>query len=118
MAGGTTVSSVTGFPPFSLGGPLVLSALARNQFVGNHYYYNGAYLMRSLSKERLSLLNKFRATIGYELGNAFVSGDPPRPFNDGMIGIVGETGIGVVTIGAAFGEHGEKKIFISIGRFF
>jgi NTE family protein len=118
MSGGTTVNTGFGFPPFTLGGPTRLASLARHQFVGNHYYYNGLYLMRSLSKQKLSFLNSFRAMLGYEIGNAFTSGDPPRPFNDGVAGLIRETPVGVVFFGGSIGERGEKKIFIAVGRFF
>jgi NTE family protein len=118
MSGGTTVNTGFGFPPFTLGGPTRLASLARYQLIGNHYYYNGLYLMRSLSKKKLSFLRGFRAMLGYEIGNAFTSGDPPRPFNDGVAGMIGETPVGVVLFGVGFGERGEKKIFITVGRFF
>jgi NTE family protein len=117
LSGGTTVHTGFGFPPFTLGGPTRLAALARYQLMGNHYYYNGLYLMRSLSKEKLSFLSSFRAVLGYELGNAFTSGDPPRPFHDGVAGLIRETPIGVVFFGGAYGERGEKKVFLSVGRF-
>jgi NTE family protein len=117
MSGGTTVHTGFGFPPFTLGGPTRLASLARYQLIGNHYYYNGLYLMRSLSKEKLSFLSSFRAVLGYELGNAFTSGDPPRPFHDGVAGLIRETPIGVVFFGGAFGERGERKVFLSVGRF-
>ncbi len=109
MSGGTTVTTGFGFPPFTLGGPTRLASLARHQLIGNHYYYNGLYLMRSLSS--------FRAILGYELGNAFTTGDLPRPFNDGVIGLIKETPAGVVFFGGSFGERGEKKVFITVGRF-
>lgn len=118
MSGGTTISTGFGFPPFTLGGPTRLAALARNQIIGNHYYYNGLYLMRSLSKDKLPFLSGFRAMLGYEIGNAFTSGDPPRPFNDGVAGLIRQTPVGVVFFGGSFGERGEKKIFITVGRFF
>lgn len=117
MSGGTTVNTGFGFPPFTLGGPTRLASLARYQLIGNHYYYNGLYLMRSLSKEKLSFLSSFRAMLGYEIGNAFTSGDPPRPFNDGVVGLIRETPVGVVFFGGSFGERGEKKVFFTVGRF-
>jgi NTE family protein len=73
--------------------------------------------MRSLSQERLSFLSSFRAMRGYEIGNAFTSGDPPRPFNDGVVGLIRETPVGVVFFGGSFGERGEKKVFFTVGRF-
>jgi NTE family protein len=118
MSGGTTVSTGFGFPPFTLGGPTRLASLARYQLIGNHYYYNGLYLTRSLAKEKLPLLSSFRVMLGYEIGNAFTSSDPPRPFNDGVIGLIRETPVGVVFFGGSLGERGEKKVFITVGRFF
>ncbi len=117
-SGGTTVSNMRGFPPFTLGGPTRLAALAHYQLIGNHYYYNGFYVMRSLAGQKLPLLRSFRAMLGYETGNAFSAGDPLRPFNDGVVGLIRETPVGVVFLGGSVGERGERKIFISIGRFF
>lgn len=56
--------------------------------------------------------------VGYEMGNAFTAGDPLRPINDGVVGLIRETPMGVVFFGGSVGERGEKKIFISVGRFF
>lgn len=117
MSGGTTVNTGSGFPPFTLGGPTRLASLAQYQLIGNHYYYNGLYLLRSLSKTKVPLIGSFRAMLGYELGNAFTSGDPPRPFNNGVLGLIRETPVGVVFFGGSLGERGEKKVFISVGRF-
>lgn len=118
MSGGTTVNTGFGFPPFTLGGPTRLASLARHQLIGNHYYYNGLYLMRSLHNEKLSFLSSFRAVLGHEIGNAFTSGAPPRPFTDGVAGLIRETPIGVVFFGGSYGERGEKKVFFTVGRFF
>jgi NTE family protein len=119
MSGGTTAGRTqAGLPPFTLGGPLLLSALAPYQLLGDEYYYNGLYLMRSLSTSKLSFIGKFRLIAGYELGNAWVSGDPPKPFQDGVAGIVGQTGLGIVFFGGSVGEHGEGKLLFRLGRFF
>ncbi|WP_321477531.1 patatin-like phospholipase family protein [uncultured Paludibaculum sp.] len=118
MSGGTTVSTGFGFPPFTLGGPSRLASLARQQLIGNHYYYNGLYLMRPLSEVKVPGLRSFRAMLGYELGNAFTSGQPPPPFHDGVVGLIRESPLGVVFFGASFGERGERKLFITVGRFF
>jgi hypothetical protein len=117
MSGGTTVNTGFGFPPFTLGGPNRLAALARYQLIGNHYYYNGLNVLHPVPK-RVPLLNSFRAILGYELGGAFTSGDPPRPFHDGVLGLIRETPIGVVFFGVSVGARGEKKAFLSVGRFF
>jgi len=74
--------------------------------------------MRSLSKAKLPMLTGFRAMVGYEMGNAFTTGDPPRPFNDGVVGLIRQTPVGVLFFGASFGERGERKLFITVGRFF
>ena len=74
--------------------------------------------MRSMYSTGLPLLSGFRAILGYELGNAFTSGDPPRPFHDGVAGLIRQTPLGVVFLGGSFGERGEKKIFLTVGRFF
>lgn len=118
FAGGTTIDDPSASVFFNLGGATRLSALARNQFTGTHYYYNGFYALRSVSARPLSTLQNFYLAGGLELGNVWVSRPVPRPFFDGVAGIMGQTAIGVVFFGGAYGEQGERKVLFRVGRFF
>ncbi len=117
-SGGAAFNDGIGLPPFVLGGPTRLAALARNQLAGNHYYFNGLYMMRPISRDGRSWLGGFRAMIGHEVGNAFASGATARPFSDGVAGLIRQTPAGVVFAGASVGERGEKKVYVTVGRFF
>jgi hypothetical protein len=53
------------------------------------------------------------------LGSAFrdLNSNSARTFNDGVIGLLGVTRIGIFYIGGSIGERGEKKVFFRFGRF-
>ena len=105
-------------PLFSLGGTNRLRALARNQLLGSSYYYGSLNILRSFSDKPVSLLGKLYLSGSYEIGNAFFRHQSANPFQDGAIGVVGETFIGVFFFGGSVGEDGEHKIFFRLGRLF
>lgn len=117
-SGGTAFTGGAGHPPFTLGGPTRLASLARNQLAGNYYYFNGLYMMRQLSRNGHPWIGGFRAMLGHEAGNAFSSGDRPGPFHNGVAGLIRESPAGVIFAGCSLGERGEKKIYVTVGRFF
>jgi hypothetical protein len=116
--GGSTVDENILRINYSLGGPLRMSALARSQLLGTHYYYGGGYIMRSLTNEALSLFGRFYALAAYEAGTAWFDQGLPLPHHSGTLGILGETQFGVVFFGGAIGDRGERKLFFRLGRFF
>ena len=67
--------------------------------------------------EKLSFLSILRAMLDCQIGNAFTSGEPPRPSNGGVAGLIRETPARAMFLGDSFDEHGEKKAFITMGRF-
>jgi NTE family protein len=117
-AGGSTVTSENLFSPFTLGGPLRLSALAPQQFYGSHYYFSSVGLLWALSEKPTQYFTRLYLTAGYEVGSAFNKGGRYKPFNDGVAGLVGQTPIGVLFVGGAYGEQGQRKIFVRLGRYF
>lgn len=117
-AGGTTLNRDPLGLEFQLGGPLRMSALARSQLLGSHYYYGGASLLRSLTNESLSVFGRFYGITSYELGNAWTGSTLIRPRHSGSIGLMGETAIGMVYIGGAIGDRGDRRLFFRLGRFF
>lgn len=118
VAGGTTVSSVNLFSPFALGGPLRLSALAPQQLLGSHYYFSETGILRALSRNPSQYFARLYLTAAYELGTAFNKGGRYKPYHDGVAGLVGETPIGVLFVGGAYGEQGQRKFFVRLGRYF
>lgn len=117
-AGGTTLNRDPLGLEFQLGGPLRVSALARSQVLGSHYYYGGGSLLRSLTNESLSVFGRFYGITSYEFGNAWTGSSLIRPRHSGSLGLMGETAIGMVYIGGAIGDRGDRRLFFRLGRFF
>jgi NTE family protein len=105
------------YPPFTLGGVLRLSALARHQLAGNHYYLGGVGVFRSLS-QTIPRFGKLYAGGLYELGNAWLDGGSAKPYHSGAAGVLGETFVGVMFLGGSVADKGERKVFFRLGRIF
>jgi NTE family protein len=118
VSGGTTMGPKAPFPPFSLGGPLRMSAFGFGQLRGDHYYYGGATSFVALSGDPLSSLNRTYLTVGVETANAFHDISEQTPFYDGFAGITAETRVGALVVGGAFGNKGNHRFFFSLGRIF
>jgi NTE family protein len=118
LNGGTVVGPKAYLPPFTLGGAGDLSALARQQLRGEHYYYGGMQGLRAFSADRTSFLNKINLDLGFEMGQAFSSTDSGKPIYDGLLGVVGESPVGIVFVGWSCGSSGNHKFFFRIGRLF
>ena len=103
---------------YQTGGLFRLSALARGQLVGSHYYNGRAILLRAFTDEPVSLLGRMYFSVGYEMGNAWTNTSTPRPFNDGVMGITGETPLGLFFFGGSVGERGFKTVLFRLGRYF
>ena len=103
---------------FDLGGLGRISALSRKQLVGNNYYVGTAYLRRALSVNSISMFGRFYGVIGYEVGRAWYPGLPATPRQDGVIGLLGATRIGVVFVGGSIGDQGAIKLLFRVGRSF
>ncbi|MCC6537031.1 MAG: patatin-like phospholipase family protein [Bryobacterales bacterium] len=118
FAGGATLSTRNVFAPYTLGGPLRMSALAPQQLFGSHFYFSEIGVLRALSRRPTQYFARMYLMGGYEMGSAFNTGDRARPLHGGVAGIVGETPIGVLFVGGGYGEQGQRKLFVRLGRFF
>lgn len=118
LAGGTTLRERNIYDPFTLGGPLRLSALAPQQLFGNHYYFTQLGVLRRLSRDPLSLFSSVYLTAAWEMGDAFEDRASAGTFHNGTVGIAGETAFGVIFLGGAYGEQGQSKLFFRFGRYF
>lgn len=118
FSAGATGRGQFSIPPQTLGGPFRLSALARNQQFGNRYYYLYTGALRNIFPNKTGLLGKVYYNAAWEIGQAWTSGERVNPFNDGVLGVVAETGIGVLFFGGSYGESGERKVFFRLGRYF
>jgi NTE family protein len=118
VSGGVAGNNQIPVPPFSLGGTFRLSALGRNQLYGSRYYYGNLTLLRSLtSPDAVSFV---RLYLGgrYEIGNAFMQHQSANPYQDGTVGVVGDSFIGVFFFGVSYGEGGQFKVLFRMGRLF
>jgi NTE family protein len=118
VSGGVSGNDQIPVPPFSLGGAFRLSALGRNQLYGSRYYYGNLTLLRSLtSPEAVSFVKLYLGGM-YEVGNAFMRHKSANPYQDGTVGVLGDTLIGVFFFGVSYGEGGQFKILFRMGRLF
>lgn len=117
-AGGTTVGDAPLGFTFFLGGPTGMVAMNRQQIFGNHYYYAGGSLLRSLNYQSLALFGHFYAVANYEVGNAWSRQSVPLPRHSASLGLAGSTPIGVVFLGGAVGDRGDRQVVFLLGRFF
>ena len=118
MVGASTVNEVSLYNVFKMGGLFNVSALSRQQMLGNNMYFGSAYILRSLGSESVSLFGKFYGLIGYEAGRAWFPGMSNRPRQDGLVGFVGETQLGVIFLGGSIGDQGDMKVLFRLGRSF
>lgn len=117
--GGTTFGySNTGIPQFFLGGPLTLSAYGLNELQGNKYYlFRGGYLHDLWILP--PLVGKRVFVIGaYEFAKMYGSPNETKFPNDFTAGILAETAIGPLFVGASEGDSGHHKWFFQLGRVF
>lgn len=116
-SGGSAPSRAGTYSLFTLGGTARLTALARNQLFGNQYYFANAGVLRALN-QKASGLGRYYAGLFYEVGGTKLEGFNGRPYQDGTLGIIGETFIGMVFGGVSVGDKGERKVVFRLGRLF
>jgi NTE family protein len=119
-SGGTSFSTHdTGFPPFSLGGPLRLGAYGPNELLTNQYFLvQPAFLYKLREISPLLKQNIYLLTM-YEAGKAY--GQPASATEvaqDGTIGVLFQTVFGPVFFGGSIGDNDHRRFFFRVGRFF
>jgi NTE family protein len=116
--GSTFGSNSTGIPQFFLGGPLTLSAYGLNELQGNQYYlFRGGYLHDLWTLP--PLVGKRVFVIGsYEFAKMYGAPNESKFPNDFAAGVLAETVIGPLFVGASAGDTGHRKWFFQLGRVF
>jgi NTE family protein len=119
-SGGTAFSTRnTGFPPFSLGGPLRLGAYGENELLTNQYFLlQPAFLYRLREISPLLKQNIYLLTM-YEAGKAY--GQPSnatKVAQDATVGVLFQTLFGPMFFGGSIGDNQHRKFFFKVGRFF
>jgi NTE family protein len=119
-SGGSAFSTRhTGFPPFSLGGPLRLGAYGTNELLTNQYFLlQPAFLYRLREISPLLKQNIYLLTM-YEAGKAY--GQPSSTTavsQDATVGVLFQTLFGPMFFGGSIGDNQHRKFFFKVGRFF
>ena len=117
--GGTTFGSRRiGVPQFFLGGPARLSAYGTNEFFGNQYYYFRAGYLHDLLTLPPFVGKKVYAFGAYEFGRMYESPAASKFPNDIAAGVLAETAVGPLLLGASVGDSGHRKWFFQLGHVF
>jgi len=119
-SGGTSFSSRdTGFPPFTLGGPLRLGAYGTNELLTNQYFLlQPAFLYKVRELSPLLKQNIYLLTM-YEAGKAY--GQPAattKVVQDVTVGVLFQTVFGPMFFGGAIGDNQHRRFFFKVGKFF
>jgi NTE family protein len=103
---------------FTLGGPLRLSGSAIDQYRGTDYFLITPGYLRQIK----SLPSPFGNTLfvggAYELGQMRSPNGATITRQDVYFGVIAETPLGVISMGPAIGNAGERKFVFTIGKLF
>jgi NTE family protein len=103
---------------FTLGGPMRLSAASMDEYRGTDLYLTHAEYMRRIAALPTGLGQGLYGMVGYEAGEVWSPEQRAFLRQDGTIGLVGNTPLGLVTFGVSIGDAGHRKVFFTIGRWF
>ena len=117
-AGSTFGYHDTGLPQFFLGGVGRLNAFGSNELRADQYWLARLGYVHELFPLPPLLGSKVYATAVYEVGKAYgVSGASGLP-TDVAAGLVIDTILGPLSVGASYGTDGHRKLYFQLGRFF
>ncbi len=119
-SGGTSFTSKdTGFPLFTLGGPLRLGAYGTNELQTNQYFLvQPAVLYRLWELSPLLKQDMYLFSM-YEAGKAY--GQPAsvsKVAQDATVGVLFQTVFGPMFFGGSIGDNQHRKFYFTVGRFF
>ncbi len=103
---------------FTLGGPMRLSAASMDEYRGTDIYLANAGYMHRIAALPTGLGQGLYGMVSYEAGEVWSPEQRAFLRQDGTVGLVGNTPLGVVTFGASIGDAGHRKVFFTIGRWF
>ena len=101
---------------FTLGGPMRLSAASMDEYRGTDLYLTHAGYMRRIAALPTGLGQGLYGLVSYEAGEVWSPEQRAFLRQDGTVGLVGNTPLGLVTFGVSIGDAGHRKVFFTIGR--
>jgi NTE family protein len=103
---------------FTLGGPMRLSASSIDEYRGTDMYLARSAIMHRIAALPTGLGQGLYAALIYEGGEMWSPEARAMLRQDGALGLVANTPIGLVTFGGSVGDAGRRKVFVTLGRWF
>ncbi len=103
---------------YTLGGPLRLGASAIDQYRGTDYFLVTPGYLRQLRQLPAPLGNTIYAGGAFEFGQVRSPDGRTISRADLYIGLIAETPVGVISIGPAIGNAGDRKFNFTLGKLF
>ncbi len=116
--GGTTFGTHSGYPQFFLGGASQLSAYGTNELFGDQFYFFRTGYLHDLWTLPPLAGRKIYAIGSFEFGKMYGFPVESRFPCDVAAGILAETAVGPLILGASIGDSGHRKWFFQLGRVF
>ena len=117
-AGSTFGYQNIGVPQFFLGGVNRLNAYGTNELRTNQYWLGRVGYIHELFPLPPIIGNKVYASLGYEVAKTYNTPGVSRLPEDAFIGLVVDTLLGPLSIGASYGDTGHHAVYFRLGRFF
>lgn len=103
---------------FTLGGPMRLSAASIDEYRGTDIFLAHTNYMWKIAALPTGLGQGLYTMLGYEAGEVWSPEKRAFLRQDGTLGLVGNTPLGLITFGVSVGDAGHRKVFFTIGRWF
>lgn len=103
---------------FTLGGPQRLSASSIDEYRGTDDMLARAAYYRRIASLPTQLGDGLYLTGAYEAGEMWSPEQPAFLRQDGVLGLLGATPLGTITLGGSIGDAGRRKFFFTFGRLF
>jgi NTE family protein len=103
---------------FTLGGPLRLSASSIDEYRGTDNYLVGAGYLRRILPLPSGLGQGIYTSFAYEAGEIWTPQQSTVLRQDVLGAFVAVTPLGAISLGAAVGDAGRRKVFVTVGRTF
>jgi NTE family protein len=103
---------------FTLGGPSHLAAASFDEFRGTDTAFVRAGYLRRIAALPTGLGQGLYFASAYEAGEVWSPEARAILRQDGIVGLMANTPLGVMTFGVSVGDAGHRKVFITLGRWF